>query len=200
MLGRMIARQKIGRLVQPWKIICICRDPISIVISLHFMEPETSFRHLMDGDGRLDNPSVLEHFIRLFDNDDPSGWGVCRWFDDVFRDELGIDVYEYPFDVERGYTVIKDGCFSILLLRFEDLATAFSVGVAELLGVDPSRLTLLHSHIHKNDRYAAQHQYIKTHLKLSRDTCNKIYATKLVSHFYSASSIERLTQHWTRGS
>ncbi|MFH7320746.1 putative capsular polysaccharide synthesis family protein [Desulfurivibrio sp. D14AmB] len=182
---------------QPWKIITVFRDPVSVMISLHFMNVSRYFADILGKNGELDTQKAIEHFQQITERDDPSGWAISTWFDDVFYDELGVDVYSHDFDKDRGYKIINDPRFDILLLRFENLDQAFNEGVAKLFNLDNHRIKLLHSHLHKDDKYLDLQNYVKNNLKLSNSACDKIYSTKFAQHFYSPELISKLTKKWS---
>jgi len=193
-LGKTIQNIKLTPSYKPWKVICIFRDPIDIMLSLFFLNIETNSEDLALYE---DKEATLEYFQNLFESNDPAGWAICKWFDDYFFSELGIDVYAYPFNVEKGYTVIKTAKFEVLLLRFEGLSETYKSGAAELFNLDTSHFKLMHANIHKNDKYSDMHTHIKNNLRLSRSFCDKVYATKLMRHFYSPAMIEASIQKWT---
>jgi len=192
MLSNALIKHKTRNDTVPWKVISIVRDPLAIMVSLHFLNAKK------DSNIFSSNESTLKHFELLFSTNDPSKWAICTWFDDVFYDELGIDVYQHPFNTETGYTIIKEGKLDILLLRFDELSQAFKNGCSELFEVDKERFNLKHANVHKNTQYDERLSYVKKHLKIPREFCNKIYATKLAKHFYSPNQIEELTAKWAK--
>lgn len=199
-IGQGLSKLRDRPPTQPWKIISVFRDPVSVMLSLHFMRVERYFAAFLGPKGELSLSDATDHFRRILENDDPSGWGVMSWYERVFHDELGVDVYQYPFDVEKGYAVIRTPLYDVLLLRFEDLNTAFSKGVADLFGPDVGEVTLLHHHLHKDDRYADLHEQVKRRLKVSRSACERIYSTRFVQHFYSSEQISGLIDKWSGSS
>ena len=38
------------------------------------------------------------------------------------KEVFGIDVFAYPFDAEKGYTLIKEGNIELLLMKMEKLS------------------------------------------------------------------------------
>jgi len=192
MLSIALANHKAQKHASPWKVISIFRDPLAIMISLHFLNAKE------DSNIFSSNVSALKHFESLFSTNDPSNWAICTWFDDVFYDELGIDVYQHPFNTDTGYTIIKEEKLDILLLRFEDLSQAFKNGCPELFGSEEGVFELKHANVHKNSQHDARLSYIKQHLKIPREFCDRVYSTKLVKHFYSPKQIEELTLKWAK--
>ncbi|ADH86465.1 Protein of unknown function NKWYS [Desulfurivibrio alkaliphilus AHT 2] len=200
LLGEVISKIGDGSYPKPWKIISIFREPISVFVSLHFLNPKGQFVEVLEKYCEGNKSPVIDYFQTLFDRDDPSGWLLSNWYDEVFGEETGVNVYDHRFDVDQGYQIIKDDRFEILLLRFEDLSNGFKQGAAQLFGLGEDRFNLIHSHLHKNDKYHEIHEYVKNNLKLSRETCNKIYSTKFIKHFYSDDLIDRLTAKWSTNS
>lgn len=182
----------------PWKIICIFRDPIEIMISLHFLNLDNNPNNKFSVNGVLDKKKTLAFFENLFENNDPSKWAICNWFDDVFFNELGIDVFSYPFDKTQGYSIIPANKLDVLLIRFENLDQAYKQGTAKLLGLSVDDVNLQYANIHTNKDTHELHKYIKKNLKLSKNACEKVYSTKFMKHFYSAELIGQLTSKWTK--
>jgi len=101
-------------------------------------QPEAAFLqmleqmfHLLDNTPEsLDDPESLPRIQRAATECDPSGTVSAqanrflvplRWFDEDFFPATGIDVYEYPFNVEHGFGQIDAGGFNILLCHYEKL-------------------------------------------------------------------------------
>jgi len=179
----------------PWKIITIFRDPLEVMLSLHFLNMSNKKLFVSEG-GQLDNEMALRHYETLFINDEPAGWEICKWFDEVFLDETGVDVYLTPFDYEKGYTIINAQECDILIIKFEDIKKAYKYGVAELFDINPADVELQHANLHSNDDYKDIHKYVKQNLKFSSEFCDKVYSTKLIKHFYSPQQILNLKNKW----
>jgi len=183
---------------EPWKIICIFRDPIEIMISLHFLNLDNNPNNKFSVNGVLDKKKALRFFENLFENNDPSKWAICNWFDDVFYKELGIDVFSTTFDKSEGYSVISTDKVDILLIRFENIEHAYKNGAAQLLGLNADDVNLQYANLHTNKNTSEIHKYIKQNLKLSKNACDKVYSTKFMKHFYSPELIGELTSKWNK--
>jgi hypothetical protein len=182
----------------PWKVVTIFRDPIAVMMSIHFMHPE--ILEASTGAGEIERDAMLEHFQRIFENDDPAGWELSRWYEDVFAEETGVDVFAHPFDRDRGYSIVREQGLEVLLLRFESLRQCFSEAVAEWLDVSPSRVSLPHANVHREKSLDGLHDFAKKNLALSRAACERVYSTRFVRHFYSDAAIEALVDRWTGAS
>ena len=40
-----------------------------------------------------------------------------NWFDDQFFDATNINIYDYKFDKEQGYSILKTGAIELLLIN-----------------------------------------------------------------------------------
>jgi hypothetical protein len=195
-LSRELERHQADPDRAPWKVVSIFRDPIGVMMSIHFMHP--TILRASTGHGGLDGDAALDHFRRIFENDDPAGWELSRWYDDVFAEETGVDVFAHPFDRDRGYSVIRAQGLDVLLIRFESLRECFSQAIGEWLEVSPSRVTLPHANIHREKSLDGLHDFAKKNLSLSREACERVYSTRFVRHFYSEAAIDALVEQWTR--
>ena len=183
---------------EDWKIISIFRDPIAVMLSLHFMQPKNAFASTAVG-GNYSLDDLLEHFTNLFENDDPQDWDVCTWYERIFKEETGVDVYSYPFDKESGYGIIEDENIRLLLIRFEDLSSQFAVATKNWLDLDEN-VELEHINIHRNRAMDDLHQRVRQELKISPEACERIYSTRFIQHFYSPELIRQLSAKWTHPS
>ena len=62
---------------------------------------------------------------------------------------------------------------------------------------EPADFDLRYSHIHKIDDYKNIQKYVTENLKIDRETCEKVYSTKFIRHFYSDELIEKMVKKWS---
>lgn len=108
-----------------WKIITLVREPIAKEISTLFQVGAKVNRNLIDETGEFDVSLVLKYFNDRFDKFDESIDNANLWFDKEIRRVFNVDVYEYPFDQEKGYTMIHEKNIDLLILRLENLDNIF---------------------------------------------------------------------------
>jgi hypothetical protein len=108
------------------KIISGVREPLSRDLSL-FFQSESSYNRYVVSQGnfeqRLQNmmTNLYKNGKFLF-NEKPSPYGLeFGWFDNEFKDKFGLDIYETPFDKEKGYTIYHKDNIDLFLYRLEDL-------------------------------------------------------------------------------
>ena len=101
------------------------RDPIDRIFSGLFQ----SFCDLKSNETLdLDNPH--KNLLARFKSDLEK---ILNWFDHGYFS--GIDVYEYPFDKELGYNIIKKNNITIIIYRFDSIQKCFNI-LKELTGLN----------------------------------------------------------------
>lgn len=195
-LGR---RRQRGRLSRPFKVVTIFREPVGIMLSLKMLNAQQSFADSL-AMGSIPSPQeALEQVKASLERDDPSGWAIGNWFEEVLQEELGVDVFSVPFDHKNGFTLIETKEFDLVLLKYEMLKTSFSPAITALLGNEPPGLELRYSNVHRNDPFDEAHAYIKENLRLSQEFCERAYSTRFMQHFYSEEERKQLFLRWTCG-
>lgn len=77
----------------------------------------------------------MRDFLQCYSHDVP-----LMWFDREFRSYWGVDVYEKPFDLERGWQ-IYDGF--VLVIRCQDIDREWANAFRALTGLDAPPLVYL---------------------------------------------------------
>ena len=125
-LGREFMRRKEH---VRWNIVTVVREPIATLLSQTLYNPDGSLAHLRHRDGTIPVQLALEYIQRRLTDEEPSGWSVNTWFDTEFRESTGIDVYNYKFNNDDGYVIIREGSINVLVLRLEGLASSFAKAI-----------------------------------------------------------------------
>lgn len=181
--------------VIPWKIITLYRDPIMREISDFFFSfhkhPE-----LVDKKEHLLNEASLEvlqkQLTQRFANN--HNW-VLDWFDKEMKDVFGVDVYQFPFDHEKGYTVIHSGNTSIVIFKLEELNRSFSEAIFKLL--NKKDLQLIKRNVAEQKFYYQTHQYVLHNIRLDHDFCARIYNSRYAKHFYTDVELKNFMLKWS---
>jgi glycosyltransferase involved in cell wall biosynthesis len=179
-----------------WKIITLVRDPIARMFSDFYFSIQTKHPEATDIHGDI----ILEKSIDIFKNilkrfDEARDW-ASRWFDVEFKKVLGVDVYDYPFDHERGYRIIKPGNIEILIIKMEELDHCFFSAMSDFLGI--KKIKLLRKNISAEKGYADVYKKAKKSIRIEKAVCEKIYATKYARHFCSEEERDNFTWKWSR--
>lgn len=116
------------------------------------------------------------------------------WFYQEMKTVFKIDVYEHPFDQEKGYSLIKQGNIELLLIKMEKLNELEDV-IGEFLDIEGFRLSSENIGTRKAYRYAFQSY--KKNFTISQGKLEEIYKkNEYVKHFYSEQERNELYGKW----
>lgn len=116
------------------------------------------------------------------------------WFDYEIKKVFGIDVYEYPFDQEAGYTIIRRNNIELLVLKLEKL-NQLEVVIADFLEEDHYKL----SNINTGREKIYQHAYdgLKQTATIPKHYFEYYYNNnKYFNHFYSDLERRKFISKW----
>lgn len=100
------------------KIITLIREPTARDLSIFFEAFYYNHPVMLWGDSFLS--ACLGFIENYYSKEYPHGY-MFDWFDFEIKTPFGIDVFAYPFDKEKGYTIIKKDSIEILLMKLEKL-------------------------------------------------------------------------------
>lgn len=110
---------------------------------------------------------------------------IVGHFDNQYKNSLGVDVYEYDFDHEKGYTIISKDNIELLIYRFEDLPRIFSQAIEEYLGIPD--LKLPHINVAPQKKFHFDKKFL-----------DEIYSSRMIRHFYTEEEIENFYRQWQK--
>ena len=167
------------------KIISLVREPIARQISNMWQNLENIYRYRQGADFR-DVESY--YFGEDFENYE------FKWFDEEIKKNFGIDIYEYPFDKNKGYCSIKKGNLELLLIKAEKLNDLEQV-IGEFLHIDGFRLT--NENIGNEKPYRFAYRDYKKEFSISENKLYQIYFdNKYMKHFYTEQEREEFYLKW----
>ncbi len=178
-------------------VISLVREPIAKNISQFFQNVDVSYpefeyskkEKVLSQDELV---SVMtDFFIKNFRHDDP-----LVWFDDELKQFTNIDVFSNPFPYEKGFKIYENERFRILVIRLESLNECCSDAMKQFLGVE--HFELLNENVSSKKKYAGVYEKMKNKIKLPESYINKMYSSKMATHFYSEDEITRFKDKWSR--
>ena len=109
----------------------------------------------------------------------------ANWFDNEFKKNLNFDVYDYTFDIEKGFSVYDD---RFLIIRFEDMRRVGEKSIADFIGID-------NFYFVDNINDGFHKWYSEKYIGFLKEPVpdwyiNMMYDTKLMRHFYSKDEID----------
>ena len=122
------------------------------------------------------------------------GWEF-DWYDQCLKRELGVDVYAYPFDREKGYTVIQTDFVEIFLYRMENL-NDLEKELAEFVGSPDFRLTNTNTSMDKEYLFAYK-EFMKT-FNPPQELIDFYYkGNPYMDHFYTEEQKKEMLKRWS---
>ncbi|QEY32769.1 hypothetical protein EVJ50_11560 [Synechococcus sp. RSCCF101] len=172
----------------PVRIITLVREPISRDLSNLFQNPQIYL-----GEGRELADASVDELIQLCLKRERHDY-TLGWFDSEFKPYTGIDVYEHPFDTQRGYSSIHTAGTDVLIIRMETLDQCCRPALADFLGVDVG--DLIQTNITAEKPHAELARQVREQISYPRPMLRKLYASKYAKHFYGDQT-EDLIARWS---
>lgn len=210
---------------KPLKIITAVREPISQHLSHMFQgvdlpvdeyEVRIMNKFLIEG---IEKDQALRKIKELFlDNGD----NVQMLFDDYISNYMGlvanddseidyhlqfiqavikkfsehiIDIYAYPFDKEKGYTIIKEGNIEVFIYQLEKLNTILP-SLSNWIGVPLKKLK--RGNVGQDKWLGESYKQTQKEIKFSKDYFDSCLDGKYIKHFYSNTDIQEFRNKWSK--
>jgi hypothetical protein len=173
----------------PLRVITLVREPVANNVSMFFQ--------------LLDQYISTDSEISDYDIDELVGIFVenyaharpLTWLDAEIKTHFGIDVFQNPFPVHQGYTVISQGRISLLVLRCELDDRTKAQAIADFLGLD--EFDLVRSNVASDKSYARQYAEFKQRIRIPPALLDQMYNSKFARHFYSEEELEQFRARWS---
>lgn len=118
---------------------------------------------------------------------------VQDFFDQQLKHFFGIDVYQYPFDKEKGYFVYDFGRIHIMVYQLEKLDVLQSE-VGDFLGID--NFTLKRGNVGSEKWYSEYYKNVCGKIQFDDGYLEDCYTGKYMKHFYSEDDIAMFKNKW----
>lgn len=167
------------------KIVSVVRDPIERRISEMWQNIHQLHRYSAEVDF-----AEIERYYFPDDFDEKA----FSWFDGQIRKVLKINVFDYPFDTDKGYSIIKKDNIEILLLKMEKLNELEKV-IGEFLNIEQFRLD--NKNVSSEKIYRFAYRDYKRNFVISEEMLDNVYIkNERMKHFYSRQEREVLYNRW----
>lgn len=175
------------------KIISLVRDPIARNVSLYFQQFCDDF---IEYDiPQVDTYEGLIDYIRYDAKAGNNGY-MFDWFNKEIKELFDIDVYSYPFDKDKGYTIIKKGNVELLLMTMEKMNYNVQV-VGDFVGIPNFEYTLCNVGAEKEYKYA--YKEVLEKIDICDDIIEFYYASNgSMDHFYTEEQKNKFKKKWKR--
>jgi hypothetical protein len=188
-----------------WKVISIVRDPVARNISAFFQAFPIYFsqevaKEAAKHGGRsisgLDVDRLIGLFLDQFGED--RHHLPLEWFQLHMQPAFGLDVYDSPFDRDRGYQTYSNEQCELLVLRMEDLRNTLQPALRDFLGVEIPVLTS--ANVSADKEYADSYREFMERMVLPPSYLDTLYNSKYARYFYTEEEIAGFRRRWQKPS
>ena len=138
----------------------------------------------------------MELFSYYLENRVEQTAGV-KWFDREFLPTTGVNIYDYPFNTEHGYTEIHTEDYDILVLQLEQLNENMAI-IQRFLGLSEP-FELMNRNMSSKKWYHLLYKEFKAAYKPPGQFIDALYSSTFMTHFYSEADIEKFRKKWDTG-
>lgn len=187
-------------------------DPIAQNISLMYQVCENEFWDLDEywtGGGCVQ--AIFNQYIigqnnkvcwyNVYKDEAGSNFLIQDFFEQQVEPFLGIDIYQYPFDKEKGYSVLKHDNMEVFIYQVERIESMYNELQAFLEAEDLDKslnVDMLEDNWLENMWYGKSYRQAKESLILSKEYFEECYSSKYIRHFYHNEDIEGFRKRWER--
>ena len=185
LINKKIINQK-----RPFKIVCLFRDPLERNISA-FFDAFKLYTGKESSDYKGSLKKLKEYYDEKLNHEFP-----LNWFDNQFFDATNINIYDYKFDKQQGYSILKTNTIELLLIN-----SNVSDSIKEVLIKDFCNLKsfkLKNRNLSSSKEYALLNSNFKKQTKFSKEYLDLLYHSKYASHFFTDSYIEKQIEKWRK--
>ncbi|OEF99782.1 hypothetical protein BHF71_00985 [Vulcanibacillus modesticaldus] len=177
------------------KIITLVREPISRNISMFFQDihiPIFEIAKFFDNryEENVNNEMIYKMYIDKFNHE----YGV-DWFDKELKRAFNIDIYDYNFDKEKGFSIIKKDNINLLVIKMEKL-NELEKQIGDFLEIEDFKLKNVN--ISSKKWYADLYKDFKKKFSPSEEYIDTLYNSRYMKHFYSEEEINHFRNKWLK--
>lgn len=118
---------------------------------------------------------------------------VFAWFDMELKEVFNVDIYNQPFDKERGYSIIRQDNIECLVLKLEKLDLCHDI-IREF--VNKKDLSILNDNIGADKEYGFLYNEIKKNISIPQELIDCYYNDTKIRHFYTEEEISLFKNKW----
>ena len=157
------------------RIISLFRDPLERNISAFF----DAFEFYTNSKPEKYEGSI-EDLLKLFHEKLPHDYPI-NWFEKQFFEGLNLNVYNYGFNKDIGYQIIKNDNTEILLISSHLTDELKELLIKDFCGLKEFKLK--NQNISSNKDYATLYQNFKNEANFDESYLNELYESKYVKHY-----------------
>lgn len=184
------------------KVITAVREPIARDISL-FWQRLGSIVDIAENKFQLDGMSsdlisqyeislatktLMPDYLKVLQDE-------FEWFNGELKEVTGIDIYQYPFDRESGYSIIEKGNISLLVLKLEKMSQLEGV-IGAFAGIE--NFKIISGNKAKEKSYSFAYQEFKKKVRIPREYVDHYYKGNIyLDYFYTTEEKHKFLEKWS---
>lgn len=184
-----LINRKIIKKMKPYKIICLFRDPIERNISAFFEVFE-----LHTGEKTAEFTGDFEK-MKLLYYEKLNHTFPLNWFEKQFFEATDINVFDYNYNKEKGYQLLKKDHIEVLLINSNVTDSLKEELICDFC--DLKTFNLKNRNVSSTKEYADYYKEFKNNIKFSKEYLNKLYDSNYAKHFFSEKHIENQKEKWS---
>lgn len=136
------------------------------------------------------SPTLIHHMIRI-------NGGIFQWFERELAEVYHINILEYPFDKDKGYTVIREGNIELLIYKLEKL-NDLEIVIGNFLGIDGFKYK--NSNLSRDKDYRCTYKQVLNEIQLPESYIDMYYKdNQYMNHFYTEKERDTFLKKWVEG-
>lgn len=171
------------------KVITLIREPIARNISAFFQVLD-AITGIKNAYSKLTIVELMDIFLKQYPHEIP-----LIWFDQEFKEALGIDVYNVPFPKDKGVMTLKKGRYEALVMRHDLNDHLKQQSMEAFLGIEP--IGMQRDNISMDKPYSAVYELFKASIKLSDQYVTQLLESAYARHFYSKEECVLIRKKWS---
>lgn len=184
-------RSRFLRHRKPLAVISLVREPVGRNISA-FFENLRRFPHLRTPTGFAPFETLRDTFFEQWNHHE-----MEDWFDGQVRQPLGVDVFNKPFNKDKGFGIFRHHQHRFLIMHTELPNNLKARAVRRFLNLEKFRLAKSRN-VGLQKEYAEAYKEFLARIELPESYLNSMYRSRYATHFYSAEDIAAFRAKWTR--
>lgn len=171
------------------KIITFYRNPLDRNISSFFQNLDIYFSK------REFKNLSYKQLEEKFNNASKLFETPTTWFDVEFNKRLEVDIFNYPINKDKGYTIFSKGNIDFFVCTTENINN-LEKEFGQFLGI--TNFKLINKNIGSKKWYYKLYKEFKENYTPPSEMLNKLYNSKTIHHFYTDEEIKVFKDKYMR--
>jgi len=175
---------------RPFKVISLFRNPIERNISAFFDAFEIHMG--MSASRYQGNIQTLEDAFYTKVNQQYA----IHWYDRHFKNGIGVDVFDIPFDTQKKYKILKNDQCEILLMDSRLTDENKETVIADFCNL--KTFELKNVNVTAQLKHAGLYKRFKSHIRFRESYLSEQLDSRYFNHFFSGDDKQKLIEIWKK--